>query len=116
MKTKKKSRKVKPIWYSKSGTAPDFCDMDYWSKLSKDEKKWLRQFEWEYYYATGLQNDSALHKKLKQKRDIYGRRNATARTVNHALTATGSLSEASLPSPEDAIIEAIDRKNKIEKK
>lgn len=37
------------------------ADQDYWSKLSSKEKKWLEQFNSEFYYANFTKDREAIH-------------------------------------------------------
>ncbi len=100
-------RNPRPVAPRPKKTTIDF-DVDYWGKLDKESKEWLRKFERESVYHRGLtKKHKPLHKTDKQKRELYNSRNAKAREVQIVLKGANAHQD-STPSPEDAIIEAID--------
>lgn len=99
--------KLRPVSPRPKKTTIDF-DVDYWGKLDKESREWLRKFERESVYHRGLTKESKpLHKTKKQKRELYNARNSKAREA--AILLKGTDFQDSTPSPEDALIEAIDR-------
>ncbi len=55
-------------------------DVDYWSKLSLEEREWLEQFNYEYYGAD-FNFDKPIHGPSKYK-DCRDRNNASKRQVH----------------------------------
>ena len=55
-------------------------DVDYWSKLTPEERKWMKRFMQEYYYGWGITSDKAIHPKEKHK-DVYNARNRADRDM-----------------------------------
>lgn len=49
------------------------ADQDYWGKLSEEDKKWLEQFNSEFYYANFTKEKKQLHPDW-YKRDCSKRR------------------------------------------
>jgi hypothetical protein len=104
-------------------------DQNYFDKLSPEEKKWLSQFNEEYYGNTISKNRrKAFHKTKKAKREIYRQTNARYRDIyNHRIKYslnTRSTSKDDQPKasflqegydPTDDVIEQIDRKNLFRK-
>lgn len=98
-------------------------DQDYINKLGPEEKVWLSQFNNEYYGNT-LKKDwrKNLHMKETQKA-IYDQTNARNRDMyNKRYKFNEHESGIAIPNdyhefanPEEAIIEAIDKEDKIKK-
>jgi len=97
---------------STKAAAKEYIDFDYLDKLSPAEREWHNKFVKEYYH-----NDIAKVHTLHPKKDfkkLYNNDHARRRELSKYNTPVILSPNYSQPSPEDAIIEAIDlcRKNK----
>lgn len=91
--------------------AVPLVDFDYVHKLSEAEKLWLDQFAHEFYQARFPTRYKPFHETPESRRLIYAADNARRRDLwNHAarFPLTGA-DEDETRSPEDAIIEMIDK-------
>lgn len=92
-------------------------DYDYLHKLSAEEKKWLQQFNDEYYLGN-FAKPRPLHKKKKQIEEIKEDRYARDSNVPIQLSERAYPEDPhhlSQTSPEDAYIEYLDSRNKKKK-
>lgn len=98
--------------HSTREAARPYMDCDYWNQLSKEERKWLLQFNSEYYLTEKPKKSKPLHHKDMYV-EIYDSNNKRRR--NYCLADGRPIHNGppfSTKSPEDALIEALDLLNK----
>jgi hypothetical protein len=84
-----------------------FKDFDYMHKLDPESRAWLEQFSNEFYNNYFL--DSPIHTNTKLKLEVFDQDNSRRRTVEANLLPSTLPTDVAHTSPEDALIEMIDR-------
>jgi hypothetical protein len=102
----------------------EYLDQDYVDKLSDKEKEFLSNFNEEWLSGNFNHPGRKLHRTKKSRRECYGRNNARNRdlfTINRTRGWIEGIAEnqeaidkARSANPENALIELIDMKKKLE--
>ncbi len=115
-------RKTQPKLPPSKRDLRTWADQDYLSKLSPEDRKYLKRFNREYYQAKDLYSAGALHNtKTLRKKVNADRRKADQdanRTTNYHCESFNDRSthidRISMTDPTDALIDAIDNKRQSE--
>lgn len=81
-------------------------DYDYIHKLSPEDHSWLNKFTKEYYLNMFFKRP--LHRTKKLRLTVYDSANARRRTIEASDCIRITEVDFGTPSPEDALIEALD--------
>ncbi len=95
----------------------DYVDMDYIKKLNTEERKFLKNFNREFYNADFQHSGTVLHNNKEKELDCYNRNNSRNRCVYALLKCRNRLYTFGLDIPEtsftfeDDLIEYLDYNN-----
>lgn len=104
-------RRITPQRAKKIIPTKELVDQDYWSKLSKEEKDFLNKFNQEYYFASGLNKSSSLHKGELRKKPKKAQREREKQVITE-ISDPSIVEVSTTPDPTDALIEALDKKRR----
>jgi hypothetical protein len=121
---KKSSKKQKKLWglevLTFNKAVQPYMDQDYVHKLDDKSKAWLSKFNEEYYGNTFKDGRGPINLHLKQDRKlVYDQTNSRNRDMyNQRYRMYEEIDWSGMdyygtPSPEDAFIEALDKKKRI---